>query len=303
MASDKYLVSGLCEKLLRFAKEVTSPQNSTLVYDQYLQFGIFERFNDNPLFGLESLDEMINVHATLAFNSSEFLKIQKETLIKLLERDSLLIDECELFSACVRWLAAEVKRQKERTTPINKAALFASFKHLIRFPLMSESEFFGEKAFDPEIQMIAPAKSNLFTDEELQEFRNYFKSKQRSALSINYSFEKRNGLRVAKLIYDWQTEEYRMAEIDEELPEEGDFVYFENGRYEDARLSEPVPQKSKKKTIFQQLSKAVKQRIGTATGDSVAVDGSVIKENAPDEIRLFKVQKVNELNHFKLVIL
>ena len=295
MAADKYLVDGLCDKLINFSREITSFRNCLLIYDNYLRSGILDRFDG------EELSEMINLHAYLAFNSDDFLKIQKETLIRLLERNELLIDEPDLFSACFRWLKAEAERRKSQANPVSRVALFASFKHLIRFPLMSENEFFGDRPsqFVSENEMVAPAKSGLFTDSELQEFRRYYESSDPKALSVAYNFNKRNGLRVGKLIYDWRIDGYRMAELGEQLLEEGDFVYLENnGFFKDARLKEPLPVSSVEEAS---------RRSSSTDDDSVHMieafpiveeedDWFVEKDPVPkdqaSEIRLFKIQKV-----------
>lgn len=326
MAADKYLVSGLCDKLVKFSKQVVSIENSTLIYDQYVQLGVLERFNLEDL----EVDEIINLHAYLAFNSSDFLKIRKQTLIKLLEKNTLLIDELDLFSACVRWLRADAERQKEDESPVNQVKLFNSFKQLIRFPLIAEKDFFGARTRpfenDGEPPVIAPASTGLFTDDELAEFRNFYTSNDPSALSTSYNLSPRNDLRVAKLIFDWQTKSFRMVGVNEQLPDDGDFVYFEKGKndkdgvYLDDRVKQPpgrtrpkVPaeksgQSSSKRTTARMrpivLSRALNSSEAGqlddiesfAVHDSMSVDPEpdcrVPPEEEPSEIRLFKVQKV-----------
>lgn len=283
---------------MKFSKKIISIENSTLIYDQYLQLGVLERFS------LDALDEIINLHAFVAFNSSVFLKIQNQTLIKLLEMNTLLIDELDLFSACVRWLRADAERQKEEESAVDRVKLFNSFKHLIRFPLIAERDFFGEKTRmlegdDDEPEVIAPVRSGLFTAGELEEFRSYYKSKNPTVLSTSYNFNQRNGLRVGKLIYDWRMKNYRMADIDEQLPDHGDCVYFENGVYMDDRVKKLRPKPAKEPVKVAKLSGKETRvwnphewEIDGKTEDSIIAGENSVQEDETNEIRLFKVQKV-----------
>lgn len=64
-----------------------------------------------------------------------------DTLVAVLERDTLGIREVRLFSAVVRWSEAECQRQQLQVTPENKRKVLGKALALIRFPLMTIEEF------------------------------------------------------------------------------------------------------------------------------------------------------------------
>ena len=83
---------------------------------------------------------IINLHAHLAVQSKEFLKIGKSTLIRLLKSDQLFIQEKDLYYAVMRWVNSELHRQGLEPNLDNKSKLFNEFKSLIRFPIMSKHQ-------------------------------------------------------------------------------------------------------------------------------------------------------------------
>lgn len=64
-----------------------------------------------------------------------------DTLVAVLERDTLGIREVRLFNAVVRWSEAECQRQQLQVTPENKRKALGKALGLIRFPLMTIEEF------------------------------------------------------------------------------------------------------------------------------------------------------------------
>lgn len=64
-----------------------------------------------------------------------------DTLVAVLERDTLGIREVRLFNAVVRWSEAECQRQQLQATPENKRKVLGKALGLIRFPLMTIEEF------------------------------------------------------------------------------------------------------------------------------------------------------------------
>ena len=200
---------------------------------------------EDERFDLEKLFNLTNLHTYLVVNSASFLKIEKETLIELLESESLLIDEIDLFSACFRWMNANLISENKEPNLANQIELFNSFKHLIRFPIMSRDEFFGiaqqpHKQRSSEFEIIVPAKTGLFTSGELNEFERFFETDDPKTLSTNYKLNKRDALKIGRLDYDWKTFNYIMAKDDEDIYDiGGDFVYRNgDGRYTDNRLVE-----------------------------------------------------------------
>lgn len=64
-----------------------------------------------------------------------------DTLVAVLERDTLGIREVRLFNAVVRWSEAECQRRQLQVTPENKRKVLGKALGLIRFPLMTIEEF------------------------------------------------------------------------------------------------------------------------------------------------------------------
>lgn len=76
---------------------------------------------------------------TFAFHVS--LSQSQDTLVAVLERDTLGVREVRLFGAAVRWAEAEAHRQQLQPTPENKRKVLGKALTLIRFPLMTIEEF------------------------------------------------------------------------------------------------------------------------------------------------------------------
>lgn len=72
---------------------------------------------------------------------SIFLPPLSDTLVAVLERDTLGVREVRLFVAAVRWAEAEAHRQQLQPTPENKRRVLGKALALIRFPLMTIEEF------------------------------------------------------------------------------------------------------------------------------------------------------------------
>lgn len=72
-----------------------------------------------------------------AFRASQ----SQDTLVAVLERDTLGVREVRLFGAAVRWAEAEAHRQQLQPTPENKRKVLGKALTLIRFPLMTIEEF------------------------------------------------------------------------------------------------------------------------------------------------------------------
>lgn len=81
------------------------------------------------------------VWADLIVSGDSCLYLCLDTLVAVLERDTLGVREVRLFSAAVRWAEAEAHRQQLQPTPENKRKVLGKALTLIRFPLMTIEEF------------------------------------------------------------------------------------------------------------------------------------------------------------------
>ncbi|XP_038634150.1 BTB/POZ domain-containing protein 2-like isoform X2 [Scyliorhinus canicula] len=100
--------------------------------------------------------ENIDKNTSDAISAEGFTDIDLDTLMAVLERDTLGIREIRLFNAVVRWADAECQRQQLQLTPENKRKVLGKALSLIRFPLMTIEEFAA-----------GPAQSGILTDREV----------------------------------------------------------------------------------------------------------------------------------------
>lgn len=144
----KYAVPALEAHCVDFLKKNLRADNAFMLLTQ-------ARLFDEPQLAslcLESIDK----HTADAIAAEGFTDIDLDTLVAVLERDTLGIREARLFSAVVRWSEAECQRQQLPVTPENKRAVLGAALGLIRFPLMTIEEFAA-----------GPAQSGILGDREV----------------------------------------------------------------------------------------------------------------------------------------
>ncbi|XP_039694940.1 BTB/POZ domain-containing protein 2 [Pteropus medius] len=100
--------------------------------------------------------ENIDKNTADAIAAEGFTDIDRDTLVAVLERDTLGVREVRLFNAVVRWSEAECQRQQLQVTPENKRKVLGEALALIRFPLMTIEEFAA-----------GPAQSGILVDREV----------------------------------------------------------------------------------------------------------------------------------------
>lgn len=219
MVAKTYSIDDLCDRLLEYAdKELQSIYTSTLVYDQYLRLG------DLASSRLDEALAIINVHAYLAFLHPSFTEISKSTLIKLLQSDQLFIREKDIYYASIRWIRAELARNRLEENFENKLTLFNSIMHLIRFPIMTEHQFFRATrerrfAYEP-IFELCPARSALFDENELKEFDKYFRTKSTENASWPtslYNSNRRGRMNIGSLDLTGSYEEHLEFRMNTEI--------------------------------------------------------------------------------------
>uniref|UniRef100_A0A8C2Q1N5 BTB (POZ) domain containing 2b n=1 Tax=Cyprinus carpio TaxID=7962 RepID=A0A8C2Q1N5_CYPCA len=141
----KYAVPALEAHCVEFLKKNLRADNAFMLLTQ-------ARLFDEPQLAslcLENIDK--NTGDALA--AEGFTDIDLDTLVAVLERDTLGVREVHLFGAAVRWAEAEAHRQQLQLTPENKRRVLGKALKLIRFPLMTIEEFAA-----------GPAQSAILTD-------------------------------------------------------------------------------------------------------------------------------------------
>ncbi|XP_064424427.1 BTB/POZ domain-containing protein 2 isoform X2 [Latimeria chalumnae] len=144
----KYAVPALEAHCVDFLKKNLRADNAFMLLTQ-------ARLFDEPQLASLCL-ENIDKHTSDAINAEGFTDIDLDTLIAVLERDTLGIREVRLFNAVVRWAESECQRQQLQVTPENKRKALGKSLSLIRFPLMTIEEFAA-----------GPAQSGILTDREV----------------------------------------------------------------------------------------------------------------------------------------
>ncbi|KAJ8357747.1 hypothetical protein SKAU_G00205410 [Synaphobranchus kaupii] len=144
----KYAVPALEAHCVEFLKKNLRADNAFMLLTQ-------ARLFDEPQLAslcLENIDK--NTGDALA--AEGFTDIDLDTLVAVLERDTLGVREVRLFGAAVRWAESETQRQQLQPTPENKRRVLGKALALIRFPLMTIEEFAA-----------GPAQSSILMDREV----------------------------------------------------------------------------------------------------------------------------------------
>lgn len=144
----KYAVPALEAHCVEFLKKNLRADNAFMLLTQ-------ARLFDEPQLASLCL-ENIDKNTSDAINAEGFTDIDLDTLVAVLERDTLGIREVRLFNAVVRWSEAECQRQQLQVIPENKRKALGQALSLIRFPLMTIEEFAA-----------GPAQSGILTDREV----------------------------------------------------------------------------------------------------------------------------------------
>ncbi|XP_058870162.1 BTB/POZ domain-containing protein 2-like isoform X1 [Acipenser ruthenus] len=147
----KYAVPALEAHCVEFLKKNLRADNAFMLLTQ-------ARLFDEPQLASLCL-ENIDKNTSDAINAEGFTDIDLDTLMAVLERDTLGIREVRLFTAVSRWSDAESQRQQLQPSPENKRRVLGKALPLIRFPLMTIEEFAAGAE--------RPAQSGILTDREV----------------------------------------------------------------------------------------------------------------------------------------
>lgn len=107
--------------------------------------------------------ECIDHNTAQAIKGDGFTDIDYDTLMTILQRDSLGIREHRVFDAVVRWAECECLRQEIEINSENKRKVLQNALNLLRYPLMTVEEFAA-----------GPAQSDLLKKEEVVEIFLHF---------------------------------------------------------------------------------------------------------------------------------
>lgn len=165
-AAKKYSVPALEKACVDFLKRNLSSDNAFMLLTQ-------ARLFDEPQLAALCL-ETIDKNTSEALAADGFTDIDIDTMCVVLERNSLGIRECKLFSAICRWAEAECSRQNLAQTPANQRKVLGKALKLIRFPLMSVEEF-----------AMGAAQSGILLDREVVELFLHFTVNPKPPISFS----------------------------------------------------------------------------------------------------------------------
>ncbi|KAE9554159.1 hypothetical protein FO519_002639 [Halicephalobus sp. NKZ332] len=162
-AARKYQIRTLEYLCIEYLGGNLVPQNALVLLDQARKFEI-------PF--LEELClQLIDQSTTDVVESESFTNVSKETLLLIVVRDSLKINELVLFNAIIKWGTSEAARGELEPTSENLKTILSDVIKHIRFPLMNQEEF---------AKNVVPSK--LLDDAEVVEVFCYFTMKKEKPL-------------------------------------------------------------------------------------------------------------------------
>ena len=171
----KYLVSSLTKLCVVFMSQEMKAENVLQVFQQAIKY-------NNHQLKKRSL-QIISYFAEEIIKTDEFLSLDIEYLKVVLSEDQLNVSEVQLFKAIDLWCEKRAnqmnKMKKASETPETKRSVLGDAIFLIRFPVMTASEFADNGAF-----------STLITSDEYRDIFAYI-AKKDSALLESRSFWKR----------------------------------------------------------------------------------------------------------------
>ena len=132
-AAKKYIMPHLAQLCVEYLKKNVDASNACLLLSH-------SRLFEEP----ELMQRCLNVidsHARDAFQSESFTSIDYQTLELILVRDNLRAEETVVFTAAVCWAVAECTRQGRDTSPQQCREVLGDALYLIRFPIMTQSDF------------------------------------------------------------------------------------------------------------------------------------------------------------------
>ncbi|XP_068751655.1 BTB/POZ domain-containing protein 6-like [Montipora capricornis] len=156
----KYIVPALAHKCIEYLGDNLDGSNV---------FSVMEcaRLHDEKSL-LERCWRVVDKHAEDAVKSTSFTTIGKSVLEELVERDTLKIEEVELFKAVDQWASKECEKQGLKTDgAVKRGILGEGIVKAIRFPVMKQKEF-----------VATVLDSNLLTQNEVYDVMKHYNSVQ-----------------------------------------------------------------------------------------------------------------------------
>lgn len=134
----KYILPFLAEKCVAFLEQNIDSQNAFTVLTQA------KHYNEDTL--EDKCWEIIERETAQAISSEDFLEVNHTIVTALLARETLTVEETDLFKAVKKWSEKECKRMSLSPLPENIRKVLSVGLSLIRFPVMTLEEFTSDAA-------------------------------------------------------------------------------------------------------------------------------------------------------------
>lgn len=162
----KYLVPALVDKCIEYLEQILDGSNVFSMID------CSRTFDDKKL--MEKCWCVVDKCAEDAVKSSSFITIEKSVLETLVERDTLMIKELELFKAVDKWAKKECERQDfVADGTVKRRILGERIVKAIRFPIIEQKEF-----------VAVVLDSNILTSREVYDLMKHYSAVLTSPVGI-----------------------------------------------------------------------------------------------------------------------
>jgi len=149
---------------LEFLDDELSADNACLILKQSIHFDEMDLVEKCLMFIDECAEEV--------FGSEDFFSLDQRTLNLLLARDTLKIEEKDVFSAVNQWSEDQCRKGEMSIDPANKRKVLGEALYLIRMSLMTPEEFTS-----------GPIGSKLVNSEEAHDvYANFFREDKSETL-------------------------------------------------------------------------------------------------------------------------
>ncbi|VUZ55354.1 unnamed protein product [Hymenolepis diminuta] len=132
-AAKKYLLTPLATACTNRLVSLMTPQNVLL------QLNRCSTMDEDELFKI--CWHTIDVLTPEVLTSEHFIDLERQTLLKLISRETLYCEEWEIFESLMRWSKIECTRTGVSATPANVATIMKQFLPYILFSAMSLEDF------------------------------------------------------------------------------------------------------------------------------------------------------------------
>ena len=133
--ANKFIIPSLVTKCTEFLEQNLDATNVLAVLNEA------KRFSEARLVSQCWL--VVDEQASEVVKSQPFATLDRELLSEVVERDSLVVTEVDLFQAVNRWAVEECQRRGLEGNGKEKREVLGPVLELIRFPLMTMKEFAG----------------------------------------------------------------------------------------------------------------------------------------------------------------